>query len=77
MAASENPLGPHRRGPDHGRARSQPPLPYFFLERYLPSYEYAWQAFVSAVRSGTPTSPSVADARAPLVIGLGRRALAA
>ena len=24
-------------------------LPYFFLERYLPSYVHEWEAFVSAV----------------------------
>jgi myo-inositol 2-dehydrogenase/D-chiro-inositol 1-dehydrogenase len=69
VAASENPLA-HTGVVRTTTGTSQPPLPYFFLERYLPSYEYAWQAFVSAVRSGTPTSPSAADARAPLVIGL-------
>jgi myo-inositol 2-dehydrogenase / D-chiro-inositol 1-dehydrogenase len=68
-AASENPLA-HTGVVRTATATNQPPLPYFFLERYLPSYEYAWQAFVSAVRSGTPTSPNVSDARPPLVIGL-------
>ena len=45
-------------------------LPYFFLERYIPSYLREWAAFAAAVRDGTPTPVSGADARAPLVIGL-------
>jgi myo-inositol 2-dehydrogenase/D-chiro-inositol 1-dehydrogenase len=45
-------------------------LPHFFLERYLPSYEREWQAFVQALQSGTPPPVGAADARAPLVIGL-------
>jgi myo-inositol 2-dehydrogenase/D-chiro-inositol 1-dehydrogenase len=45
-------------------------LPYFFLERYIPSYLREWEAFVGAVRDGAPTPAGVADARAPLVIGL-------
>jgi myo-inositol 2-dehydrogenase/D-chiro-inositol 1-dehydrogenase len=69
MAASENPLA-HTGVVRTATGTSQPPLPYFFLERYLPSYEYEWQAFVSAIRGGTPPSPAVADARAPLMIGL-------
>jgi myo-inositol 2-dehydrogenase / D-chiro-inositol 1-dehydrogenase len=69
MAASENPPihsgmvmtadGAHRR-----------PLPHFFLERYLPSYEREWQAFVGALQAGTAPPVGVPDARAPLVIGL-------
>jgi myo-inositol 2-dehydrogenase / D-chiro-inositol 1-dehydrogenase len=45
-------------------------LPYFFLERYIPSYLREWEAFVGAVAAGEPTPVSGADARAPLVIGL-------
>jgi len=45
-------------------------LPYFFLERYVPSYLGEWEAFVSAVANGTPPVVGVVDARAPLVIGL-------
>ena len=71
MAASDNPLantsllrtadGTHR-----------PSLPYFFLDRYIPSYVRAWEAFVAAVRAATrPTSSE--DARAPLVIGLAAK----
>src|SRR4051794_39214976 len=69
MAASENPLA-HAglvRTAEGARATT---LPYFFLERYVPSYLRAWDAFVSAVDGGTPTAVGPADARAPLVIGL-------
>ena len=49
-----------RRGPPTARAR--PPLPHFFLERYVPSYLREWDAFVDAVRTGTP--PPVGRRRA-------------
>jgi myo-inositol 2-dehydrogenase/D-chiro-inositol 1-dehydrogenase len=45
-------------------------MPYFFLERYVPSYVREWEAFVAAVRDGRATPAGTADARAPLVIGL-------
>jgi len=45
-------------------------LPYFFLERYLPSYVHEWEAFVSAVADGGAPPVGPVDARAPLVIGL-------
>jgi myo-inositol 2-dehydrogenase/D-chiro-inositol 1-dehydrogenase len=45
-------------------------LPYFFLERYIPSYLREWEAFVGAVRDGGETPAGLSDARAPLVIGL-------
>ena len=45
-------------------------LPYFFLERYIPSYLREWQAFVSSVIRGEAPSVGPGDARAPLVIGL-------
>ena len=48
----------------------RPPLPHFFLERYLPSYMREWEAFVEAVARGEDPPVSTADARAPLVIGL-------
>ncbi len=44
-------------------------LPHFFLERYLPSYEAEWSAF-AATAAGAPSPVSMADGRAPLVIGL-------
>jgi myo-inositol 2-dehydrogenase/D-chiro-inositol 1-dehydrogenase len=69
MAASENPLATSAivRNAAGGAVA---PLPYFFLERYMASYLREWDAFVSAVASGTPPPVGVADARAPLVIGL-------
>jgi myo-inositol 2-dehydrogenase/D-chiro-inositol 1-dehydrogenase len=47
-----------------------PGLPYFFLERYVPSYVREWELFIDAVRTGATPPVSGADARAPLVIGL-------
>jgi myo-inositol 2-dehydrogenase/D-chiro-inositol 1-dehydrogenase len=69
MAASENPLANTGvvRTAEGTRA---PALPYFFLDRYVPSYIGEWAAFVSAVREGEEPPVSVDDARAPLVIGL-------
>ncbi len=69
MAASENPL-PHSGVVSTASGTQRPPLPHFFLERYLPSYEREWEAFVSAVHNGAPTPVAALDARAPLVIGL-------
>jgi myo-inositol 2-dehydrogenase / D-chiro-inositol 1-dehydrogenase len=69
MASSENPLA-HTAVVRTADGSSMAALPYFFLERYIPSYLREWEAFVTAVREGTPTPVSGADARAPLVIGL-------
>ena len=69
MAASENPPA-HTgvlRTADGTRAAS---LPYFFVERYLPSYVAQWRAFVDAARSGGSSPVTGADGRAPLEIGL-------
>jgi myo-inositol 2-dehydrogenase / D-chiro-inositol 1-dehydrogenase len=69
MAASENPPA-HTGVLTTADGAHRPPLPHFFLERYLSSYELEWQAFVGALRAGTPPPVGVPDARAPLVIGL-------
>jgi myo-inositol 2-dehydrogenase/D-chiro-inositol 1-dehydrogenase len=69
MASSENPLA-HTTVVRTANGTSMAALPYFFLERYIPSYLREWAAFVGAVRSGTTPPVSGADARAPLVIGL-------
>ena len=68
MAASENPLTATAvtRTADGTQA---PTLPYFFLERYIPSYLAEWSAFVEMMR-GAPSPVTLADGRAPLVIGL-------
>ena len=43
---------------------------HFFLERYIPSYVREWERFVEIVRGREPAAGQLADARAPLVIGL-------
>jgi myo-inositol 2-dehydrogenase/D-chiro-inositol 1-dehydrogenase len=69
MAASENPLANAAilRTAEGMRAAT---LPYFYLERYIPSYLREWEAFVGALVAGTPPVVGPRDARAPLVIGL-------
>jgi myo-inositol 2-dehydrogenase/D-chiro-inositol 1-dehydrogenase len=69
MAVSENPHG-HTGAVLTAAGERRPALPYFFLERYLPSYMREWQAFVEAVKNQTTPPVSIGDARAPLVIGL-------
>jgi myo-inositol 2-dehydrogenase / D-chiro-inositol 1-dehydrogenase len=69
MAASDNPLA-HTGVVRTGDGTNASTLPYFYLERYTPSYVLEWQAFVSAVTSGITPPVTVGDARAPLVIGL-------
>ncbi len=68
MACSDNPTSATARywdtGGSHGR-----PLPYFFLDRYIPSYIAGWDAFVDMVH-GAPSPVTLADGRAPLVMGL-------
>jgi myo-inositol 2-dehydrogenase/D-chiro-inositol 1-dehydrogenase len=49
---------------------SGPPLPYFFLERYTPSYLHEWEAFVAAVTSGGPSPVPGEAGRAALVVAL-------
>jgi myo-inositol 2-dehydrogenase/D-chiro-inositol 1-dehydrogenase len=69
MAASENPLANTAvvRTKD-GTAEAA--LPYFYLERYIPSYVREWEAFVGAVSAGETPPVTGPDARAPLAIGL-------
>jgi myo-inositol 2-dehydrogenase/D-chiro-inositol 1-dehydrogenase len=69
MASSENPLAHAAiiRTRDGVRGAT---LPYFYLERYIPSYLREWEAFIGAVASGTTPPVGADDARAPLVIGL-------
>ncbi len=45
-------------------------IPYFFLDRYIPSYIAQWADFVAMVRDGAPSPVTLADGRAPLVMGL-------
>jgi myo-inositol 2-dehydrogenase/D-chiro-inositol 1-dehydrogenase len=69
MAASENPLA-HTAVVRTRDGTREPLLPYFYLDRYVPSYQAEWKAFVAAVSEGRTPPVTVADARAPLVIGL-------
>jgi myo-inositol 2-dehydrogenase / D-chiro-inositol 1-dehydrogenase len=69
MAASENP-STHTGVRRTAEGTFGTTIPYFFLDRYIPSYIDEWKAFVDYVTNGGP-SPVDADAgRAPLVIGL-------
>jgi myo-inositol 2-dehydrogenase/D-chiro-inositol 1-dehydrogenase len=69
MAASENPLA-HTAVVRSAAGTREATLPYFFLERYIPSYLREWEAFVEAVSTGVTPPVTGRDARAPLVIGL-------
>ena len=69
MAASENPLA-HTAVVRTAEGSRLPTLPYFYLERYIPSYVREWEAFVGALETGRTPPVGAADARAPLVIGL-------
>jgi myo-inositol 2-dehydrogenase/D-chiro-inositol 1-dehydrogenase len=69
MAASENPLA-HTGIVRTAAGTRAPALPYFFLERYVPSYLAQWSAFERALRESTPSPVPSEDGRPPLVIGL-------
>jgi myo-inositol 2-dehydrogenase/D-chiro-inositol 1-dehydrogenase len=69
VASSENPSA-HAGVLRTANGTSSALLPYFYLERYLPSYIREWEAFVAAVSTGETPPVGAADARAPLVIGL-------
>ncbi len=69
MVMSDNPLTTTTVFRDaHGGHQST--VPYFFLDRYVPSYISAWEAFVAMVRDGAPSPVTINDGRAPLVLGL-------
>jgi myo-inositol 2-dehydrogenase/D-chiro-inositol 1-dehydrogenase len=69
MAASENPLS-HSGVVRTEEGTRMPPLPYFFLDRYIPSYVREWESFVTSVATGQAPAVGPTDARAPLLIGL-------
>ncbi|MEM7274610.1 MAG: inositol 2-dehydrogenase [Actinomycetota bacterium] len=68
VVSSENHLDHYAvvRTEDGGRTAK---VPYFFLDRYIPSYLAQWEAFVGAISAGEDTPVTGADGRAPLVIG--------
>jgi myo-inositol 2-dehydrogenase / D-chiro-inositol 1-dehydrogenase len=69
MAASENPPA-HTAVVRTAAGARHAGLPHFYLERYVPSYLREWDAFVAAIEGGRTPPVTLADARAPLVIGL-------
>lgn len=69
MAVSDNPAR-HAAWIRTADATAGQPLPWFFLDRYLPSYRLEWGAFVDHVRDGGPSPVGTTDGRAPVVIGL-------
>jgi myo-inositol 2-dehydrogenase/D-chiro-inositol 1-dehydrogenase len=69
LAASENPLT-HTGMRRTAAGTVSQTIPYFFLDRYIPSYVDEWISFVGYVEGGGPSPVSADDGRAPLVIGL-------
>jgi myo-inositol 2-dehydrogenase/D-chiro-inositol 1-dehydrogenase len=68
MAVSENPRS-HTTEVHGADGTTLTTIPYFFLERYIPSYVAEWHAFVDGLESGTmPVTGN--DGRAPLAIGM-------
>ncbi|MEO7398830.1 MAG: inositol 2-dehydrogenase [Ilumatobacteraceae bacterium] len=72
MAASDNPLQ-HTGSRRSAAGTTTATIPYFFLDRYIPSYLRAWAAFVEYVSAGGDSPVNAHDGRAPLVIGLAAR----
>lgn len=72
LAASDNPAENTAVFRDAAGSRSAT-LPYFFIERYRASYLRQWEAFVSALASGSAPPTSGQDARAALVLGLAAK----
>jgi myo-inositol 2-dehydrogenase / D-chiro-inositol 1-dehydrogenase len=69
LAASENPRAHTAVILGRGEASAQP-LPWFFLDRYLPSYRREWAAFARYARDGGPSPVPGSAARAAVAIGL-------
>lgn len=69
MAASENPTVTTTvvRTAQGGLGST---IPYFFLDRYVPSYVAEWTAFAACVATGSTPPVGAADGRAALVAGL-------
>ena len=69
LAASENPLT-HTGMRRSAAGTISQTIPYFFLDRYIPSYVEEWRSFVGYVANGGDSPVAANDGRAPLVIGL-------
>ena len=72
LAASDNPLANTAIARDASGTHLAS-LPYFFIERYSVSYIRQWEAFISAVSSGSAPPTSGLDGRAALVLGLAAK----
>ena len=68
MAVSENPRS-HTTEVHTAAGTNQATIPYFFLERYIPSYLAEWSGFVEGLSTGVMPVTGI-DGRAPLVLGL-------
>ena len=69
MAQSDNPRG-HTGTMSTQAGTRAATIPYFFLDRYIPSYVNEWEAFVAMVRDKSPSPVPAEAGRAPLIIGL-------
>ena len=69
LASSDNP-GVNTTTLRTAAGSSGSTIPYFFLDRYIPSYLAEWSDFVAMVTDGAASPVTVRDGRAPLIIGL-------
>lgn len=68
MAVSENPRQ-HKASVYTSTQVTDANLPYFFLERYIPSYVNEWRAFTDYVTNGGQSPVPGSAGRAPVVLG--------
>ena len=68
MAVSENPRS-HTTEIHTAEGTRLETVPYFFIERYIPSYLAGWMAFRDGLESGSMPI-NIRDGRAPLVAGI-------
>lgn len=68
MVASENPYSTTNVFRD-ATGSHHATIPYFFLDRYIPSYLAEWHAFLETT-AGAPSPVTSTDGRAPLIAGL-------
>ena len=71
MAVSENPRS-HSTEIHTSDGTHKETIPYFFLERYIPSYLAGWVAFRDGLDAGSMPI-TIRDGRAPLVAGLAAK----
>ena len=72
MAVSDNPPATTSTIRTAGGGRTSV-LPYFFEDRYIPSYLAEWRAFAEMMRNGGPSPVTGRDGREPLIMGLAAR----